>query len=175
MLIAKFERTLRVLSGLAALLTLFQVLGVVMYLVAMWPSVRGTLPLGVSVVGAVGVTAVLARSCLWVAIYALGARVVSALHGSENRQRLVARLGRLKRFLVSSCVLDLCLLPAFFSLDAFFPERLSSTTLGLTEVGVLVFPQAFGLAALVLAYILHHTERLILENATMEQELSLTI
>lgn len=177
MLMNKLGKGLRFLSWLALALLLFQSLGVLMYLTNVRPGMSG-IPTGVTILGAVSVLACLVRSSLWVMIYRKGAGAVSAL-GSDGDDaepvELTEILGRLARLLVASCILDVLLLPAIFLMDVFFPFSLSSVQLGLIQLASMLLPQAFGLSALILAYLAHQYGRLIGERCRMKHELDLTI
>ena len=170
-------RGLRLLSWLALALLLFQSLGVLMYNVNVRPEMSG-IPAGIALLGALVVAACLARSALWVAIYRRGAGAVAALGaGGEAAQpeELVRILDGLAKLLVTSCILDVMLLPAIFLMDVFAPFELSSVHLGLIMVAAMLLPQAFGLAALLLAYLARQYGLLIGERCRMKSELDLTI
>lgn len=179
LLLARLEKGFRFFAGLALALMLFQGLGVLIYMSTVWPLRSGGLSNGITVLVAVAVTAALVRSCLWIGIYWYGAKVLSTLRTTEESRdpadRLVPILGTLTRLLVASCILDVLLLPAIFLMDVFFPFTLSSWQLGLVQLGCLLFPQAFGLAALILAYLAHHYGKLMKERGQMQKELELTI
>ncbi len=178
-LLTKLEKGLRVLSGLALLLILFQGLGVLMYVLTLWPEMREVPSTGVTILGILAVTAALVRSVLWIRIYWNGAEVMSTLrkHGesTELPDRMVPILTTLTRLLVTSCILDILLLPAIFLMDTFFPFKISSVQLGLVQLAILLLPQAFGLAALILAYLAHQYGRLMKERCQMKEELELTV
>jgi hypothetical protein len=175
----RLEKGLRFLSGLALALILFQGIGVLTYILTVWPRMSGVLSTGITVVGIVALTAGLTRSSLWIGIYWNGAKVVSTLRAAgesaELSDRLVPILGRLTRLLVASCVLDVLLLPAIFLMDVFFPFKLSSVQLGMVQTAILLIPQAFGLAALFLAWLAHQYGQLIKERCQMRKEIELTI
>jgi hypothetical protein len=179
LLLTRLEKGLRFLSALALALIVFQAIGVVTYLLTAWPGMKAAVPTGIAVLGATAVAAGLVRSSLWIRIYSNGAKVVSTLRaGGESTDvpdRLVPILGTLTRLLVASCVLDVLLLPAIFLMDVFFPFKLSSVQLGLVQVATLVIPQAFGLTALILAYLAHQYGKLVKERCQMRNELELTI
>jgi hypothetical protein len=178
-LLAKLEKALRFLAGLALALILFQTTGVVMYVLTAWSTVSGALSTGTTALGAVAVAAGLTRSFLWILIYWNGAKVVSTLRAdgesTELPDRLLPILGKLTRLLIACCVLDVLLLPAIFLMDAFFPFTLSSVHLGMVQVASLLIPQVFGLGALILAYLAHQYGQLVKERCRMKKELELTI
>jgi hypothetical protein len=178
-LLARLEKALRFLAGLALALILFQCTGVAMYVLTAWPKVSGALSTGTTVVGAVAMTAGLTRSFLWILIYWNGAKVVSTMRTDGEStglpDRLLPVLGKLTRLLIASCVLDVLLLPAIFLMDAFFPFTLSSVQLGMVQVASLLIPQVFGLGALILAYLAHQYGQLVKERCQMKKELELTI
>ena len=154
-------------------------LGVVIYVLTVWPKMRQVTSTGITVLGVMAVTAGLVRSALWIRIYWNGARVLSSLRASgestELPERLVPVLGTLSRLLVASCILDVLLLPAIFLMDVFFPFKLSSMHLGLVQLATLLIPQAFGMAALILAYLTHQYGQLMKERVQMKKDLELTI
>jgi len=176
---AKLEKGLRFLSGLQLALILFQGTGVLTYVLTVWPGMKGAPSIGITILAIGAVAAGLVRSCLWIRIYWNGAKVASALrtHGesTELPDMIPPILGRLTRLLVTSCVLDVLLLPAIFLMDEFFPFTLSSVHLGLVQVAVLLYPQAFGLAALILAYLTHQYGQLMKERCQMKKDIELTI
>jgi uncharacterized membrane protein YqhA len=176
---ARLEKGLRFLSGLALALFLFQVVGVLTYVLTVWPGMREVPSTGITVVVVGAVAAGLVRSCLWMRIYWNGAKVASTLrtHGesAELADMLVPILGTLTRLLVASCVLDVLLLPAIFLMDAFFPFTLSSVHLGLVQLASMLLPQAFGLAALILAYLTYQYGQFMKERCQMKTDLELTI
>jgi hypothetical protein len=178
-LLAKLEKGLRILSGVAIALILFQGTGVLMYVLNVWPRMREVTSTGITILAILAVTAGLVRSFLWIWIYWNGARVLSILRVSgestELPERLVPTLRTLTRLLVISCILDVLLLPAIFLMDVFFPFTISSMHLGLVQLATLLIPQAFGLSALVLAYLAHQYGRLLTERCHMKKDLELTI
>jgi hypothetical protein len=175
----RLEKGLRFLSGLALALILFQGIGVLTYVLTVWPEMKVVPSTGITVLAVLAVAAGLARSFLWIWIYWNGARVVSVLrvHAESNElaDRLRPLLGRLTRLLVASCALDFLLLPAIFLMDVFFPFALSSVQLGMVQLACLLIPEAFGLTALILAYLIHQYGRLVQERCQMRKELELTI
>ncbi len=177
LLMNKLGAGLRLLSWLALALLLFQSLGVLMYIVKVRPEVSG-IPAGISLLGALAVAAALGRSALWIRIYRNGAGAVAAL-GSDGeaaqQEELTGILDRLAKLLVTSCILDVLLLPAIFLMDVFFPFTLSSVHLGLVMLAAMLLPQAFGLAALLLAYLARQYGMLVRERCRMKSELDLTI
>jgi hypothetical protein len=178
-LLAKLEKGLRILSGVALALILFQGLGVLTYVLSVWPRMIGVPSTGITILAIVAVSAALGRSSLWIRIYWTGANVLSTLRkngeSTELPNSLVPILRTLTRLLVASCVLDVLLLPAIFLMDSFFPFKLSSVQLGLIQVATLLIPQTFGLAALVLAYLAHQYGLLVQERCQMKRDLELTI
>ncbi|MFC1655111.1 hypothetical protein ACFL2F_04825 [Myxococcota bacterium] len=178
-LFAKMEKGLRLLAGLALALMLFQGLGVLIYILTVWPQMSGVPSTGTTIIVTVAVAAALVRSYLWIRIYWNGSKVLSTLRineeSTELSDRLVPILRTLTRLLVTSCILDVLLLPAIFLMDVFFPFTVSSWQLGLVDLGLLLFPQAFGLAALILAYLTHQYGQLMKERGQMKKDLELTI
>lgn len=178
-LLARLEKGLRALSVVALGLMLFQTLGVVIYVLTVWPGMVDAPSTGITALASGAVAAALIRSCLWIRIYWTGARVASTLrvHGDSDGLpgRLVPILGTLSRLLVASCALDVALLPAIFLMDSFFPFSISGTMLGLTLAATLVIPQAFGLTALILAYLARQYGQIVQERCRMKRELDLTV
>lgn len=178
-LLARLEKGLRILSGLALALLLFQGLGVLMYVLTAWPEMSDRPSNGIIILVCVAVTAALLRSCLWVGIYWNGASLLSILRvsidPSDLPEGLLPSLRKLTRLLVASCMLDLLLLPAIFLMDQFFRFNVSSVHLGLVQLASMLFPQAFGLAALILAYLTHQYGRFMKERCQMKTDLELTI
>jgi len=177
LLMNKLGTGLRLLSWLALALLLFQGLGVLMYVVNVRPEMSG-IPAGITLLGSFALAACLGRSALWIGIYRNGAGAVAAL-GSDGEaagaEALTGILDRLAKLLVTSSILDVLLLPAIFLMDVFFPFRLSSVHLGLILLAAMLLPQAFGLAALLLAYLARQYGMLVRERCRMRSELDLTI
>lgn len=178
-LFARIEKGLKLLAGLALALMLFQGLGVLIYVLTVWPRMSTVPSTGFTILTTVAVAAALIRSCLWVKIYWTGSRILSALRTDGEStglsDRLVPILKTLTRLLIASCILDVLLIPAIFLMDEFFPFTISSWQLGLVDLGLLMFPQAFGLAALILAYLTHQYGQLMKERGQMKKDLELTI
>ncbi len=178
-LFSKLERGLRFLAVLAVALIVFQGIGIATYLVRQWPQMRSGIETGIAVVGMLAVSAGLIRSGLWIRIYWNGAKVLSVLrtHGESNElsDRLKTVLRTLTRLLVVSSLLDVLLLPAIFLMDVFFPFKVSSVHLGLVQLAIVLLPQAFGLAALILAYLTHAWGQLLHERCQLKEELELTV
>jgi hypothetical protein len=178
-LLGRLDQGLRALSFIALGLVLFQSLGVAMYVLTVWPGMADPPSAGITALASAAVAAALIRSCLWIRIYRTGARIASVLrvHGQSEElpERLVPILGTLSRLLVASCVLDVLLLPAIFLMDSFFPFQVSGTALGLTLAATLVIPQAFGLTALILAWLARQVGHVVEERCRMKRELDLTV
>ena len=176
---ARLEKGLRFLAGLALALFVFQCVGLLMYVLTVWPGMAVKPSTGITALASASVVAGLARSTLWVRIYWTGSRVVATLRSHEGSaelpDRLLPILGVLTRLLIASCVLDVLLLPEIFLMDAFFPFTLSSVHLGLIQLASMLLPQAFGLAALILAYLTHQYGQLVRERCQMKTDLELTI
>jgi hypothetical protein len=178
-LFARLEKGLRLLAGVALALMLFQSVGVLTYILTVWPRMSGAPSTGITVLGLAAVTAGLGRSCLWIGIYWNGASVLSTLRAkgesTDLADRLVPILRTLTRLLVASCILEFLLLPAIFLMDSFFPFKLSSVQLGFVQLASMLIPQAFGLAALALAYLAHQYGQLVQERCQMKKDIELTI
>ena len=173
------EKALRFFAGLALATVLFQLTGLLMYVNNVWPSLRGTVSQAQVVFICIAIALLLVRSMVWIRIYWEGAGAFSILGGAEDSpettDRLALTLTSLTRLLVASCVLDLLFLPAFFLTDAFLPFSISGWRLGALELARLLFPQAFGLAALILAFLTHQFGQVLRERSKMKNELELTI
>jgi hypothetical protein len=173
------EKALRVYAVLAVVIILTQGLGLLMYLSNVWPR----LSLSTSTTSALLVLAAVlmgfVRSYLWIRIYWNGANGLSIIRSAgasaELTDRLVPILGTLTKLLVTSCVLDFLFLPAYFMADLFFPFQLAGWRLGLVELARVLFPQAFGFAALILAFLTHQYGQLLMERARLQHEVDLTI
>ena len=176
---AKLEKGFRFLSILQLALILFQGTGVLTYVLTVWPGMKDAPSTGITALAVGALAAGFARSFLWIRIYWVGAGAAGTLRAcgesTELPDRLVPTLKTLTRLLVASCVLDVLLLPAIFLMDEFFPFTLSSGHLGLIQTAVLLYPQAFGLAALVLAYLIHQYGRLMKERCQMKKDIELTV
>ncbi len=173
------EKALRFYAVFALAVMLFQGLGLGMYLVNVWPGVRSTFSTSVTTFVGLAVVLGFTRSGVWILVYWKGATALSMLRRDGASpglaDRLTPVLAMLTRLLVVSCVLDFCFLPAFFLADRFLPFTVSGWRLGLVELARLLLPQAFGLAALVLAFLTHQYGVLLRERGELKQELELTI
>lgn len=173
------QTALRFYAVLALAIVLFQGTGLVMYLVNVWPSYRSEVSQGVALLLFVSVIIGFARSFIWIKIYWDGSRAFSLLRSEadtpEGANRLAAVLGSLTRLLVLSCIMDVLFLPAFFLSDVVLPFPLAGWRLGAVEVARIIFPQAFGFAALILAFLTHQYGRLVTEKNKLKNELDLTI
>jgi hypothetical protein len=170
---------------LAAAIVILQLVGLLMYLVNVWPTARLTGAGGEPI--STGVTAVLLaavitgflRSFLWIRIYWDGSKAFSLLKSDGDSpdlaDRLMPLLKNLTRLLVLSGILDVLFLPAYFLSGAVLPFPIVGWRLGLVEVARIVFPQAFGIAALILAFLTHQYGQLLNERSRMKNELELTI
>ena len=184
-IIQPLGKALRFYAVLALAIVIFQGIGLLMYLVNVWPSVRAAGPSGepISSVTALilGAAVVMgfARSFLWIRIYWDGSKVLGLLRSDEGSaeadSRLMRLLSGLTRLLIASCVLDVLFLPAYFLSDVFLPFPLAGWRLGAVEVARVIFPQAFGVAALILAFLAHQYSQLVQDRNRMRSELELTI
>jgi len=172
-------KALRFYAGLALTVFLLQLVGLMMYFINVWPGVRDNLSVGVTRFVGLAVVLVLVRSCLWIRIYWSAAGAFSILHregeSPELADRLAPVLKTLTRLLVVSCILDLCFVPVIFLSDRLLPFSVSGLWLGLVDVSILLFPQAFGIAALILAFLAHQYGQLLRERSQMKEEIELTI
>jgi hypothetical protein len=173
------EKALRAYAVLAVVIILFQGVGLLMYLSNVWPRLSLSTSTTTALLVLAAVLLGLLRSYVWIRIYWNGAIGLSVIRGAaaspELTDRLVPILTTLTRLLVTSCVLDFLFLPAYFLADVFFPFQLAGWRLGTVELARVLFPQAFGLAALVLAFLTHQYGQLLMERSRMQHELDLTI
>lgn len=178
-------KALRFYAVLAAAIVIFQLTGLLMYMVNVWPTARlqgpGGEPFsaGVSAMLLFAVIMGFARSFVWIKIYWDGSKALSLLQtvsdSPEAAHRLTPVLGSLTRLLVTSCVLDVLFLPAYFLSGAVLPFPIAGWRLGMVEVARILFPQAFGIAALILAFLTHQYGQLVKDRSRMQNELELTI
>jgi hypothetical protein len=150
-----------------------------MYCFNVWPGVRDNPSAGVTRFVGLAVVLILVRSCLWIRIYWSGARVFSILNregeSSKLADLLVPNLKTLTRLLVVSCILDLCFVPVIFLSDSLLPFSVSGLWLGIVDLSLLLFPQAFGIGALILAFLAQQYGQLLREHSQMKEEIELTI
>jgi lysylphosphatidylglycerol synthetase-like protein (DUF2156 family) len=178
-------KALKFYAVLALVIVIFQGIGLLMYLVNVWPGLGFATPSGgpvsdgVMLLLVVAVVMGFARSFVWIRIYWDGATAFRSLGGDAESAGMSDRrkpvFSRLTRLLVASCILDVLFLPAYFLSDVFLPFPIAGWRLGVVEVARVVFPQAFGFASLILAFITHQYGRLLDERGRMKNELDLTI
>ena len=178
-------KALRFYAVLAAAIVIFQAIGLLMYLVNVWPTARLTAAGGEPL--STGVTAILFaavitgffRSFVWIKIYWDGSRAFGLLQSEAESpdlaDRLTPVLASLTRLLVLSGILDVLFLPAYFLSGAVLPFSIAGWRLGMVEVARIIFPQAFGIAALILAFLTHQYGQLLKDRGRMKNELELTI
>ena len=122
---------------------------------------------------------VLIRSCLWIRIYWSGAQVFSFFNQDDESPKIADRLApvlrTLTKLLVASCILDLCFVPVVFLGDRLLPFPVSGLWLGIVDLSLILFPQAFGIGALILAFLAHQYGQLLTERGQMKAEIELTI
>ena len=122
-------KAFRFYTGLALTVLLIQLVGIMMYLVNVWPEVRDSLSTGVIVFIGSAIVMILIRSCLWIWIYWSGARAFSILRQEGESaglvDSLVPVLKALTRLLVGSCILDVCFVPVIFLSDRLLPFSVS--------------------------------------------------
>lgn len=173
------EKALKVYAGLALGIVLFQGLGLLMYLINVWPSVRGTLSASATTLISGAAILGFIRSFVWIVIYWRGGKALSLVReegeSASLGESLSPILSLLTKLLVASCVLDIFFLPAYFLSDLVLPFSISGWRLGFVEVARIVFPQAFGFAALILAFLTHQYGQMLKERGRMQHELDLTI
>jgi hypothetical protein len=172
-------KALRFYTGIALAVLLFQLVGLLMYFINVWPQVRGTLSTGVTILAGLAAVVVLIRSCLWIRIYWSGGRAFSMLRleaeSPDPAERLAPILMTITRLLVASCILDLFFVPAIFLSDVLLPLSASRLWIGSVYLSILLFPQAFGIAALILAFLTRQYAQLLRERSQMKEEIALTI
>jgi len=173
------QTALRFYAFLFAAIVVFQGTGLVMYLINVWPTYRAQVSTGAAMLLVAAVVMGFARSFVWISIYWTGSKALSLLRGGadspECAQRLTPVLASLTWLLVTSCILDVLFLPAYFLSDVVLPFPLAGWRLGVVEVARLLFPQAFGIAALILAFLTHQYGQLFKERSELQNELDLTI
>lgn len=172
-------KTLRVYAGIALAILLLQLVGVLMYFFSVWPQVRDTLSTEITILVGLGFVLVLVRSCLWIRIYWSGATAFSILRVEGEAPNLADKLApvlmTLTRFLIVSCILDLFFVPVIFLSDVLLPFSVSWWCLGLVYLSILLCPEAFGIAALILAFLTRQYAQLLRERSQMKEEIALTI
>jgi len=84
-------------------------------------------------------------------------------------------LEKVFRFYAGLYLAIILFLPAYFLSDTFLPFSVSGWRLGAVELARLLLPQAFGFAALILAFLTHQYGILLKERSLMKAELDLTI
>jgi len=184
-IVQPLETALRFYAVLALGIVLFQALGLAMYAVNVWPGVQdGSAtgrPLSTTTTTLLMIAVVMgvARSLVWIKIYWDGSKVFGFLRSEadslELAERLVPVLANLTRLLIASFALDCLFLPAYFLSDVVFPFPIAGWRLGTVEAARILFPQAFGAGALVLAFLTHQYGGLVRDRARMQHELDLTI
>lgn len=166
-------------TGLAVAVLLFQFLGLLMYYLNVWPRIQNSLSAGVTGFIIIAVFLILVRSCLWIRIYWSGSQAFSILHNdSESPQMtesLIPILRTLTRLLVVSCTMELCFVPIIFMSDRLLPFPITGLWLGIIDLSLILFPQAFGIGAIVLAFLTHQYGHLLKERSQMKEDIELTI
>jgi hypothetical protein len=172
-------KALRFYAGFALAVFALQFIGLLMYFINVWPGVQDTVSTGVTLFAGLAAVSVLVRSCLWIRIYWSGATAFSIFRRDGESPALADRLApvltTLTRLLVASCILDLLFVPVIFLSDVLRPFPVSWWWLGLVDLSILLFPQAFGIAALILAFLTHQYAQLLRERSQMKEEIELTI
>lgn len=173
------RKALQFYAGFALTVFLLQLIGLLMYFINIWPQVSDTLSTGVTLFVGLAVVLVLVRSCLWIRIYWSGSGALYILcperESSNIADHLIPVLKTLTRLLVVSCILDLFFVPVIFLSDILLPFSVSGLWLGLVDLAIILFPQAFGIAALILAFLTHQFGLLLWERSRLKEEIELTI
>jgi len=166
-------------TALALAVFLFQIVGLTMYLFNVWPGIRENFSIGITSFVAIAIAFILVRSCLWIWIYFSGSRVFSILQREGESTKMAVHLSavlrNLTRLLIVSCILDLCFVPVIFMSDRLLPFSISGLWLGIVDLSLLLFPQAFGIGALILAFLTHQYGLILKERNHMKEEIELTI
>ncbi len=173
------QTALRFYAILFSAIVIFQGTGLVMYLVNVWPTYRSQVSSGLAMLLVGAVVMGFTRSFVWISIYWKGSKALSLLRDEADSpagaHALTVVLSSLTRLLVASCILDVLFLPAYFLSDVVLPFPLAGWRLGVVEVARLLFPQAFGISALILAFLTHQYGQLFKERSELKNELDLTI
>ncbi|MCG3157735.1 MAG: hypothetical protein DKINENOH_04371 [bacterium] len=166
-------------AGFALMVLLFQLVGLIVYFINVWPGVQDNLSAGATRFVGLAVFLILIRSCLWIRIYWSGGRSFAILQQEGDSPKLADRLTpvlkTLTRLLVGSCILDMCFVPVIFLSDRLLPFPVSGMWLGVVDLSILLFPQGFGVGALILAFLAHQYGQLLRERSQMKEEIELTI
>jgi hypothetical protein len=178
-------KALQFYAALALAIVLFQLVGLGMYLYQHGLTIAGdggasAAPSdAVLFLLAIAVVVGFIRWFVWIAIYWRGSKAFGLIDADgdslERSHRLSRILEGLTRLLVLSFVLDVLFLPAYFLSDVVLPFPLAGWRLGLVEVARILLPQAFGIAALFLAFLTHQYAQLLEEHGAMQSELELTV
>ena len=172
-------KALRFYAGFALAVFLLQLVGLLIYFINVWPWVRDTISAAATLFVGTAVVLALVRSCLWIRIYWSGAGALSILRlegeSSGLADRLAPVLLTLTRLLIVSCILDVFFVPVIFLSDKLLPFSVSGWCLGLVDLSILLFPQAFGVGALILAFLMHQYGQFLRECSQMKEEIDLTI
>jgi len=173
------ERLLRFFAVLTVVLVPTQILGLSVYLGQAWSRLQATLPQPLLLLLGTALLAGFIRSGVWILIYWNGARALRVLRNPGDSARLLPTLAPilrlLTRLLVLSCLLDVVFLPAYFWNEVTLPVWFSGWRLGLVELARVLFPQAIGMAALILAFLTHQYGQLLAERVELKSELELTV
>lgn len=166
-------------AALALAVFLVQIVGLVMYFFNVWPGIQENFSFGITIFVAIAIAFILIRSCLWIWIYFYGSNAFSILQREEDLPKmavhLTAVLRTLTRLLIVSCILDLCFVPVIFMSDRLLPFSISGLWLGIIDLSLLLFPQGFGIGALILAFLAHQYGLILKERNQMKEEIELTI
>ncbi len=173
------RKILRFYTGFALSILLLQLSGLLIYFINVWPQVQNSLSTGTTLYVCLAVFLVLIRSCIWTRIYWTGAGVLSifpqASKSINHTDRIVQLLETLTRLLIASCILGIFFVPVIFLSATLLPFTISGWWFGLLYLAILLFPQAFGIAALILAFFTHQYALLLRERSQMKKEIELTI
>jgi hypothetical protein len=166
-------------AGIALLVLLLQLVGLLMYANSVWPGVRESMFIGVALFVVLAVVLMLVRSGFWIRIYWSGAKALSILRREGESKDLAGRLApvlmTLTRLLVVSCILGLFFVPVIFLIDVLLPFPVSGVWLGAVYLSIILLPQAFGIGALILAFLTHQYAQLLKERSRLKEEIELTI
>lgn len=164
---------------LALVVLLFQFVGLIMYSLNVWPNIQNSLSELITSFIIITVFLILIRSCIWIWIYWFGAKAFSILyHQDESPQifdGLIPKLRTLTKLLVVSCILEVCFVPIIFMSDRLLTFPITGLWLGIIDLTLIFFPQAFGVSAIILAFLTHQYGKLLKERSQMREDFELTI
>jgi hypothetical protein len=173
------ENAFKFYTGLALAVFLLQIVGLIIYSINVWPKIQNSLSDLITSFIIITVFLILIRSCIWIWIYFFGARAFSILYHQDEAPQifdgLISKLRTLTKLLVISCITELCFVPIIFMSDKLLPFSITGLWLGIIDLSLIFFPQAFGISAIILAFLTHQYGSLLKERSQMREDLELTI